>query len=380
MTHSPYVDEVMIEDHGGGNGARVSVWGVRASQELSNVGSFSCFVLLDDLRRAGFGYTLKDRWLRCDIGGFGRWGGVITARPVTESTIAEIAAEGWASLLGGHMLVDYQRVPSGPAGGLARRVLIDAGTSQPTYLSLGRIDEGGEPLLMRLGGQDALRDVLMALADDIEWIVDEDRVVHVMRRIGKDVSAWVRLVEGRHIAGRPDIADDTWADPADEIFDFENVEETARRRFLSSWGSISAFDPHIGVAQVRPPGWQEGKRRRRQARRKRALSVARRRKSSRGGGATASNMSPSLAGWAIQPVGIGLNNPAVPGDVRTPLPTTPLSISVVNVDNVWAACQIGNVVRVDLLAGFTGRFRIAKRAINTTEGILYLSGEALFDG
>jgi hypothetical protein len=225
----------------------VPVFGVQASEELNAAGTFSAFCRIPDLREAGLGWDLQDRWLAWDGPAGFTWGGVITGRPV-EDGIAEIEAEGWSSLLRGHLLTAFERVPEGGAGGLVRRAVIAANTSGPTFVDIGMIDEGGEPVSATFGGTDVL-DVLSGLTQDgaVEWVVDSSRTIHAARKLGRDVSARVRLVEDRHITAYR-IADDAWAAPPDEVWNFETLEESARRRYLTDWGSGSGRHEEHGPA------------------------------------------------------------------------------------------------------------------------------------
>jgi hypothetical protein len=382
MTYLDGPDLVTISDPGGANTRVVPVSDVQASEELNGVGEFSCFVRLEDLRAAGLGFDLQDRWLVWHGPNGFSFGGVIFGRPLGGGAL-EIEAEGWGSLLSGHMLLEYERVPEGGAAGLARRVVTEAGSVGPTFISIGLIDEGGAPISVTLGGSEVL-DVLSDLSDegDCEWIVDADRVFHAARRLGRDLSARVRLVEDRHFI-EPDIAEDAWAAPPDEQFALESLEESARRRFLDEWGSIKGMDPQISLVAAIPEKDRNRHRDRQKHRRRRQGRrddlPARRRHRGKGGGGRHANTPAPAPHWALSPVGVGANSPAIPGTRAIRLPTTPMGMTLIDIDGVWRHTALGNTVRVETLTGFAGRFRIYTRAIDMANGELHVAGEALAD-
>ena len=378
-------DEVVISDHGGSNAKRLRVSDVQCSRELNGEGDFSCFATIRDLRAAGLGDDLTDRWLRYDNADFGGWSGVITGRPI-DSGVAEIMADGAAALLRGHVLTETERLVEGGAGGLARRAVIEAGAIWPTFITIGEIDEGGEPTLLTFGGQDVLDDILgtMAANGEVEWIVDAERRFHAGRRLGRDKSASIRLVEDRHVIEYR-IADDLWSSPGDEVYAFESLEESARRKLLASWGSIRELDPQLSLTSFLPEP-QRGKRKHKGRRRKQRREDERRHRNSkrrhrgRGGGGRHVNTPPPPPHWAISAVGVGANNPALPHVAATPLPTTPLDCTVVDRDNVWQRVHVGDTVRIELgTGGFAGRFRLYSVAYDVAERQMIVSGEALED-
>lgn len=380
-------DEVVISNHGGGQPRRVRVFDVQVSEELSGPGEFSAFAHIDDLRAAGLGWDLLDRWVTWDHPVWGRWGGVIVGQPKEPGQpIVEIMADGWAALLGGHLLLEFERVPEGGAGGLARRAVVEAGATHPTFISIGMIDEGGEPISVTFGGQDVLSDVLggMASAGEVEWLVDADRVFHAGRRLGRDRSARIRLVQDRHII-EPRLADDAWAGPPDELFSFESVEESARRRFLDSWGSIKGLDPHLslvaGIPDKHRPARKKHRRRHQGRSRSGGQPGARRHRSrGKGGGGKRANMPRPAPHWALAPVGVGANNPAIPGNHPVQLPTVPVDFTLINVDGMQRLVALGDTVRLELArAGFAGRFRVMSRALDVASGEMTVAGEALAD-
>lgn len=200
-------DEVLISEHGGGSPVRLPVAAPQASWEISGGGAFSAFARADDVRAAGLWTDIKGRWLEY-ASAAGRWGGVITAQPTTDN-VMEIAAEGYVALLRGRE-VAVGGTQTGAPGGLARRVLIEAGLGAPTFVRIGAIGEADQAISVTLEG-DAGSDLLPRIADagDAEWIIDADRVFTFSRRLGQDRSMTVRLVEDRHIVSHR-VNDDLW--------------------------------------------------------------------------------------------------------------------------------------------------------------------------
>ena len=371
MTIRP--DEITVMEHGGTNPRRVPVTGVSCSWALNEPGSLSCFARYADLRAAGLGDDLDGMWLSWR-GRAGEWGGVIDGNPVSGGT-PEIAASGWAELLRGRALPPLLRRDQGRVGGLAALAVTgsDAETEAGSLIALGTIDDGGEAVTIDAGTQDVLEDFLPALveAGGLEWIVDFDRRFHAGRFIGRDRSHVVRLTEGRHFASDDcTLANSAWSKSPAELLALEsNTERVA---------GVST-----GPSQTPVFG------RRRRARRK-----VRRRKGGRGRwrpgrrqtgfaldpiAVTPGSAAATDAGEA-QPAGVGLHAPWVPQAVGAPLETTPVEVSIRDIDGAWAECQPGNVVRLLVgSAGFSGWLRILNRGYESASGVLLLSGEALSD-
>lgn len=202
-------DEVTISERGGGNPRRLVVMQASCSFAISSAGMFSAFVRLDDLQQAGLPQNIKGMWIRYESEA-GPWFGVITGRPVTDG-VCELAAMSAAILLRGRVLDALVRPVSGPAGALMRKVLQEATRDEPTFLTIGTIDESGPSLSLSYGAEDVYNDILPMLAGDsgYEWTVTPDRMFHFARFVGEDKSASVRLVEDRHIAGYR-ASDDLW--------------------------------------------------------------------------------------------------------------------------------------------------------------------------
>lgn len=202
-------DEVVIMDRGGSNPRRVMLAQPSASWELSNYGQFSAFAPLSQLRAAGIPWDMKGMWLEWDSPA-GKWGGVITGRPVTDG-VAEIASMSYATLLRGRLTPANLRPITAPAGAIAKYLLQEAVRDHPSFITRGVIDEGGMPLDMSFANQDIMSSAIPSLAGNTghEWVVTPDRVFSFTKYAGEDLSSMVRLVEGRHITTYR-VSDDIW--------------------------------------------------------------------------------------------------------------------------------------------------------------------------
>lgn len=396
-------DEVIISDRGGGNATRIEIASPQASWLLNESGQFSCYTTIDILRRAGLGGELKGKWLWW-VSPAGIFGGVITGRPMT-GTVAEISAEGWASLLRGRVLIGGDQAIAPPAS-LAVRVLRSASASQATFITIGTIEEGGQDLGVLMTG-DVADDILPNLADagDMEWRIDADRKFHAGRKLGRDLSGSIRFLENRNF-GNVQIADDLWyaASVVLQISEVTNVAAFGANAtnapttpttsygpapvHLPSWGliggqalpgedttlenmaplptGIGGQRPNDGLgaglvetirqiqegATYAPAGW--------------------------GGSAQLSPSAPPP--WQGVAPGIGANNVAVPSTRHLPPPTIPISGDLTNVDGIFGEFDIGDTVKLELGSiGFVGRFRVLAKAIDGASGILSVSGDAMID-
>lgn len=376
-TVAPAFDEVVISERGGGLPRRVPIAAPQMSWEISNTGTFSAFARIDDLRRASLGQDLSGKWLTYDGGYLGRWGGVITGRPVTEGT-AEIAAEGWGALARGRVIPEGVFMTQGPAAGIAARAIMEAGRDGATFLTIGTIEEGGNSVAIRLTG-DVMSDILPQLveAGDLEWIVDADRRFHAGRRLGRDRSHDVRLVEDVHIT-TAHLDNDLWTTaPTHNLRVRSALAGGAGSAPL--WTTLSELRT-LATASRLPEGVPVG---------------------GSGVSADAGAISPgavqfygvdppiewaatatgtAIPPWAGMPVGIGANTPAIPSVHGAPLPTTPMSLEVSNARKTWRLFDVGDTVHVDMgSVGFCGRLRIMVKAVDVSGQSLTVGGEALED-
>ena len=302
-------DEIIISEQGGTGALRLPVASPQVSWEISGAGAFSAFARVDDVRAAGLWTDIKGRWVEY-ASPAGKWGGVITAQPTTDNVL-EVVAEGYLALLRGRQ-VSVSGLQSGTPGGLARRVLIESGLSTPTFIRIGQIGEADQAISVELVG-DAGSDLLQRISDagDAEWVIDADRTFTFSRRLGRDRSAAIRLVEDIHIVSHR-INDDAWTTNTGVSVVIEVPEGTA------------------------PPP------------------------------------------WSGVPIGIGANNPAVPGDRTHPLPTLSTELTLANIDDAFLSFDLGDTVYIELGSiGICGRFRTKVRALDVASQTLTVSGELL---
>jgi hypothetical protein len=349
-------DEVIVMDRGGGRARRVPVANVACSWSANAAGTFSAFTRISDLRAVGLGGSLAGRWIEWTHPTAGRWGGVISGRTISDG-IPELAADGWASLLRGRVIVEQQRPPAASPGTIARHLVLAAGREQPTFLSLGTFDEGGEPVSVALGSGDVLDDLLPSITKEtgFKWRVDAARRFHFGRNLGRDRSGSVRLVEGRHIVDyRAD--EDQWSMRLGQRIRVESAEAFARRATRQIAGAMPhparVTDPRAGSANDR------------------LLETL----------ATTMTGSGLLQFLDDAPTRIA-NEPRSQAVWANYLPlTTPLSITVADVDACWRAFDVGDRIRVDLgSGGFAGTLEVMERGLDAAAGTMIVSGDAMVD-
>lgn len=367
---STRLDEVVILEHGGIDAKRLRVFDVQASWELSNIGAFSAYCQIEDVRAAGLPLSLKDRWLIWDHPTAGRWGGVISGVQFDQG-VMEIAADSWGALLRFRILPQQERWNGAAPAALARHALMMLDANHGTFIRIGTIEEGGPPIEMVFGGQDVADDLLPSLVEaGMEWTIDEERYFHAGRKIGRDVSASVRLVEGVHII-KARIADDVWADGADETYFIESMEQSARQTVVrnATLTAVQQSDPSITLAaQPSPSGAPRKKQRTKPA------------PSSSAGSRTVAAWSNPIEHWTYFPPGVSAHSLLAPTEGGAPVPTSPIELTIRDVDFVWSRIQLGYVVRADIGGtGFSGRVRIVGRGIDIAGNTMSLSGEALAD-
>lgn len=331
-TRQPFTDEVVLSDFGGGNPRRVPVVGASVSWELNNVGSFSAFARIEDLQQHGAWGDLKGMWLEWQHRTAGRWGGVVVGRPVTDG-VAELAAEGWATLLRNRPLIYWDRQAPSSAAGIARHGVMAAETNDPSFIKLGAFDESGDAIQFRLGGQDTLDDMLPQLVGDgaMEWSVDADRVLTCGQALGVERSATVRLTEGVEILNAK-FADDSYTAPAVQQFEVQlpaGASQDPTRR------------PTVGSAATVKRRWADPR-------------IAR-----------------IAAAAANQPQFVTL--------LQTQ--TTPVELTICDRNQAFYHTQLADTVRIVVeTAGFSGTFRVHARGLDSSQDVMTLAGEATPDG
>ena len=363
--------EVVISDSGGGNARRLRVFGVQATWEVSNGGAFSCCARVEDLRRAGLGGSLGGCWLTWNGGLVGQWGGQISGRPLTPG-VTELAAEGWGSLLRGHVIDGWLEPGVGQYAGIAWRGILSAQGSQ-AFITIGMLDEGGESVDIDGAGQDIIDDLTGNLADGgmMEWWVDQARVFHAGRRIGLDRSARYRLIEGRHIVDFRGPVDDLWAAPPAEVIEIEG--QAAVTQTITQTATQGQYQP---AQEHRRRHRRRNKRNRgNRPNRRRGQVVFSERRRQPGPSATS-----AVTTWTTTEI---VAPPVVGGAIEAyePPATVPFELDLVNRDNCFGWVGAGDSVRILLgSVGFAGIFRCMVRGVDMDAGIMTLAGEVLPDG
>lgn len=418
-------DDAVISEPGNLNPVRIALAGIQCSWAINEAGSLSAFVRLDDMRAAGLLGNIKGYWLTYPTSA-GLWGGVITGQPST-GTYMEITAQGFLMLVKGRLLTARLLAMGGSAGGLARRALSQAGAGNPTFLDIGDIDEGGGALSLDLTG-DVATDVLPQLADagDVEWVVTANRVFHLARRLGNDLSSVVRLVEDRHII-QARVNDDLETTPTGATMRVQSELSQSvmvRTRTQAQTSPAPVVQPPNNpapppappppptppvITPTQPPvrtppsnpfrdlinAWFGG-RFGRPAGTTATTTVAATSQPSvvseswqaqlqtytveSPGIASVAGTNAAPAPWRSVAVGIGANNPAVAGRRHAPPPTVPVELTLANIDTCFLAFDLGDAVRIDLGSiGVTGRFRAMSKALDVASQTLTVAGELLKD-
>jgi hypothetical protein len=401
------INDAIISEPGDIHPQRIAIAAPQLSWEINAPGSFSGFVRLDELRRAGLAGDLRGMWLTY-LSSAGEWGGVVTGRPLADG-VAEITGEGFVSLLRGQILNDAVLAMSGSAGGLAKRAIRASGRDGPAFLRFGTIDEGGGPVSMALSG-DVGNDLLPQLADagDVEWIVDADRVFTLSRRLGHDRSASVRLVEDRHII-EARVADDLLGGNQGQTFHVQSELSQGLAAFRRAQASPVALQPPTNPAvPLSPtpamPAWWE------RVTKITTITFAADVWESLPEGIPSGGSVPTLArrhaervAWqtyAIDPPGViaipsvssapppwvgklpgvGANNPSVPAKRGVSAPTIPVELTLANIDDCFSLFDLGDTVRIDLgSVGVSGRFRMKSKALDVAGNVLTVAGDLLKD-
>lgn len=397
------IDQIVLAEPGNLAPRRAPIASVQASWELNASGSFSGFCRRDDLRAVGLGGDIKGYWLEYATAA-GPWGGVVTDDP-DSGGVVEIVAEGWLGLVRGRLITNAVVAMSGSAGGLARRALTLAGAGNPTFLRIGAIDEGGGPVAVELVG-DVGSDILPQIADagDVEWVIDADRTFRLARRLGRDRSMTVRLIEDRHFS-QPRVNDGMGSDMAGQVWRVQGELSRALMAFVRPRAAAPPTAPGVpttGAGAPLAPTWERrsaglvghGWRGLPEGIPVGASADALGYRTSAGeswrfgrqryevdapGVASAPGSNAAPAPWAGLPPGVGANHPGVAGRRHVPPPTVPCELTIANRDGCFGWFDLGDTVRIDLGSGKSGRFRALMKALDVASQTLTVAGELLRD-
>lgn len=187
---------------GGSSPVTLPSTGYRASWAVKPPSTLSAEVVTADLIDA-FGTTdlWGAYWVEAEHPTAGVWAGVVTGtEPTLETGTTEVAARDYTELLAARTTAKVYDVPAINPGGMARKIILDAGRANPTWIEGFELD----PLLPAIPFATRAEQVLAAidrLADEsgAEWEITHERILRFLRRLGRDVSASRQLVQGRQI-------------------------------------------------------------------------------------------------------------------------------------------------------------------------------------
>lgn len=198
--------DVVIARRGGADPRRTQVSGAAASWELNQAGVFSGMIPASELANASydFGTDLRGYWLEYAHPTAGPWGGVISTTRATPDGL-ELGGEQFHTLFRKRLVTllgEKQEPYVATAGALMRQIVNLASRAGDLYVTVGRIDDGGEPVGVEWQDSDCYDECIPTIADDLGnyWKVDAGRVLSFGRTPGIDRSGTVRLVYGRHVA------------------------------------------------------------------------------------------------------------------------------------------------------------------------------------
>lgn len=199
----PAMGDVILAKHGDRGRVPLETGGIRASWEISAAGDFSAFCRLSDvLEHVDAPKDLRGWWLTWDHPYLGAWGGVISDLALRSGGVLEIAAQGWLALLEKRLTRRRDVSVIAHAGGIAARLVRDAGAVDPTGIAGTSADEWGDFVTWRDDGGEVLSALsrLASLSDQDYTVGESDRVFYWRRRFGTDNRHRVQLVQGTHVA------------------------------------------------------------------------------------------------------------------------------------------------------------------------------------
>lgn len=204
MANGPALHDLTLTRPGGPSPVKLSTNGVAASWVVRPPGTLSAEVVTADLVAALGTTNLKNRyWVEWEHPTAGVWAGkVVNSEDTLETGTTEIAGRDYTELLAARVTAKVYDLPAINAGGMARKMLLDAGRSSPTWITGFELD----PLIPAIPFAARAEQVLTAIdrlvaESDAEWQVTPERVLRVVKRLGRDVSARRQLVEQRQIVG-----------------------------------------------------------------------------------------------------------------------------------------------------------------------------------
>jgi hypothetical protein len=199
--------QATIAQAGNDSPRRLPLNGVLRSERIDARGEASFEFETAVLRRNGL-HGCEGYWINHDHGELGPWAGVVQQiRHDLSTGTTEVAAQTNEALLDAKRTLKTYQVADGDAGGIARKVVIDAARSGSAFIEGFRIAPTGlvDIDLRSEMVVDAV-DELARLAD-AEWRVTTDRYFEFAPRLGVDKSTVV-IMEGRDIGAQSEVIRD----------------------------------------------------------------------------------------------------------------------------------------------------------------------------
>lgn len=200
----PAMGDAILAKHGDRGRVPLHLSGIRVSWEVNGAGEFSAFCRLEDAldleRRIE---RLRGWWLTWNRHpDLPPWGGVVTDVAVRSGRVIELAARGWLALLDKRLTRQRRTAVSANAGAIAERITRQAGAAEPTGLAGFDCDNWGDFVAWRDDGSEVLSSLsrLSRMSGQDYAVGEADRIFTWRRRLGRDLTASVQLVQGAHVA------------------------------------------------------------------------------------------------------------------------------------------------------------------------------------
>lgn len=265
--------QATIAERGGDSPVRIPINGIARSERIGARGEASVEIETSILRRTGLldceGYEIGH-----NHGDLGDWSGTIQqVRHDFATGTTEVAAQTFESLLDARRTAKTYEVADGDAGGIAQKVIADAAKGGSMFIAGFRVQPTGLVDINLRSEQvvDAI-DELARLAD-AEWRITASRYFEFAKKLGKNLSSSVVLMEGKNIDAtgeiirdiRPRINDLAVMSAVAEytrrtavvVRDDASIEEIGQRQ------DTKQFDYLVKESALRPAGKAELARRQR---------------------------------------------------------------------------------------------------------------------
>jgi hypothetical protein len=200
--------QATISESGNDSPKRLLANGVSRSERIGGRGEASFEFDTYELRRVGL-LDCEGYWISHDHGDLGDWAGVIQqVRHDFGTGTTEVAAQTFEALLDARRTAKEYNVSDGDAGAIAQKVIADAAKGGSMFVAGFRVQPTGLVDINLRSEQvvDAV-DELARLAD-AEWRITASRYFEFAKKLGKDLSASVVLMEGKNIDAAGEIIRD----------------------------------------------------------------------------------------------------------------------------------------------------------------------------